>query len=223
MQRHELIYLNPKTNFAIQSSHQTSIIRQQIEAWLSKGLPCIYTRQLLTSKQVSLGLPLHVNDKKFRVNLMVPKTAIIKNKPLPNLIDMQEFFLNFYGIKEIETFLESINTTYPFPHFKFIAVYGSFLFHYLSGQQVVSENSDLDLLLEYPGCSKAALHALILLLNEQFKRPIDGEIRFTKLGDIAFRELFNDKAESLLCKSHNNLVLIPRTLLYECYPALRGH
>jgi phosphoribosyl-dephospho-CoA transferase len=208
-QRHDLVFIDSQAHFSIQSAHYDSnAIRAHVTEWLKNGLPCIYARQF-SHDTLNLGLPLFFDNKKHRVSLSVDKAVVIKQMPLPQLAEMQDFFLNSYGVKLLSDL--PIN----------IAVYGSFLFHYLSHQKYVEETSDLDLLINYSvDCSLDALSKLIKRLNNQFNRVIDGEIRFTKLGDISIKELFDLSAKTLLCKKTNTVELLSRAELYARYPLL---
>jgi phosphoribosyl-dephospho-CoA transferase len=214
-ERHHLIYLNPQAELSIASMHANKkVIEQQVKAWLVKGLPCIYTKQLTPSvpAHVHLGLPLLYDNKKHRVSLRVMLSAVQKHQQLPQLMEMQDFFAHYYRIELSNiVLLESISD---------LAVYGSFLFHYLSGQNYVNEVSDLDLLFNYQGYSLAFLDELTQVLTKEFKRTIDGEIRFPLFGDIPLKELLNLSAKKLLCKRKDHVTLVPRTELYEHYPLL---
>lgn len=214
-ERHHLIYLNRQAEFSIASMHaDKKAIEQQIKAWLAKGLPCIYARQLTQSlpAHVNLGLPLLYDNIKHRVSLRVMPSSVQKQQLLPQLMEMPNFFAHNFRIE-----LAKIAVL---EHISDIAVYGSFLFHYLSGQNYVNEVSDLDLLFNYQGYSLAFLDELIKVLTKEFKRTIDGEVRFPLLGDVPLKELLDLSAKKLLCKRRDNVVLVSRTDLYEHYPLL---
>lgn len=218
-QRHELIYLNPATEYIIHSCHTEAMVRARINDWLTRGLPFIYPRQRFNPQQIFLGLPFKIDNKKYRVSLSVDKSAVYKILPLPTLITMQDFFLKFYSV-EIQSYLADFSKKYPHFLMNNIAVYGSFLFHYLSGLDPLDENSDLDLLINYSGYALIILQELIIGLAQRFNRAIDGELRFASQGDISFRELFNNQTEHLLCKKNDTIELISKARLYEHYPAL---
>ncbi|MCW8471269.1 malonate decarboxylase holo-[acyl-carrier-protein] synthase [Fluoribacter gormanii] len=213
-QRHHLIYLQPNADFAITSFHEEKhVIEEQVTLWLAKGLPCIYAKQLVPQETISLGLTLLFANKKHRVGLRVAPSLVQKQKPLPQLVEMQDFFSHYYGIKELNRILELYLISD-------IAVYGSFLFHYLSGDSFVGPDSDLDLLLSYQGHSLIALRELVGVLTERFNRTIDGEVRFPGFGDISLKELLSSAAKKLLCKSQDKVTLLSRIELYEHYPLL---
>lgn len=209
LRRHDLMFIDSQACFTIQSIHyDNDAIQKHVTEWLKKGFPCIYARQF-SDEVLNLGLPLLFDDKKHRVNLSVDKAAVLRQMPLPKLFEMYAFFHDCYGIKELMELPDNI------------AVYGSFLSHYLSGQEFVNETSDLDLLIDYsPDYSLDALHELIYLLNTKFNRVIDGEIRFNNLGDISIKELLNLSAKTLLCKTRNKVELLSRAELYARYPLL---
>ncbi|KTD09023.1 nucleotidyltransferase [Legionella gratiana] len=213
-QRHHLIYLKPDADFSLVACHgDKKIIEEQVSSWLTRGFPCIYAKQLPDAETVNLGLSLWYASKKHRVGLRVVPSVIQKQEPLPQLIEMQDFFLRYYGLDDLSRFIE-------FYEMSDVAVYGSFLFQYLSGYDFVTESSDLDLLLNYDEYSLAHLQGFIDTLTQQFKRTIDGEVRFQTLGDISIKELLNTSTKKLLCKSKNNVILLSRTELYEHYPLL---
>lgn len=213
-QRHDLIYLERHVPFSISSLHADKpVIEHQVGAWLAQGLPCIYAKQVGDEDTVNLGLPLFFAEKKHRVALCVKPSAVVKQQPLPRLIAMQDYFRDYYGVNDIKALLNRISAAD-------IAVYGSFLVHYLSGQPCVNEASDLDLLINYQGWSLATLHELVSALGQKLQRTIDGEIRFLQVGDIAIKELLNLSAATLLCKNRERVALISRMELYAHYPLL---
>lgn len=213
-QRHHLIYLQPHADFAVASVHENkTMIEEQVTLWLAKGLPCIYAKQLASRETISLGLTLLFANKKHRVGLRVAPSLVQKQKSLPQLIEMHDFFSRYYGIKELNCILELYSISD-------IAVYGSFLFHYLSGNSFVDSDSDLDLLFNYQGFSLVGLGELVGALTKKFNRTIDGEVRFPGFGDIPIKELLNLSAKKLLCKSQDKVTLLSRIELYEHYPLL---
>lgn len=213
-QRHHLIYLKPRADFFLVSLHEDKkIIEEQVAAWLAKGFPCIYAKQMPDEKSVNLGLPLWYAHKKHRVGLRVLPSEIYSQKPPPQLIEMQDFFLRCYGIDDLDRMIEVHQIDN-------ISVYGSFLSQYLSGYDFVTKSSDLDLLINYHEYSLAHLQALINTLTQKFKRIIDGEVRFQGLGDISLKELLNLSTKKILCKSQDHVLLLSRAELYEHYPLL---
>lgn len=208
-QRHDLVFIDSQACFSIESIHyDKDAIQKHVIDWLKNGLPCIYARQS-SDETLNLGLPLLFDGKKHRVNLSVDKVAVLQRTALPKLIEMHEFFLGCYGIKELSGLPDNI------------AVYGSFLSHYISGQAFVNETSDLDLLIYYTNnYSLSALQDLIYLLNTKFNRVIDGEVRFNNLGDLSIKELLNLSVKTLLCKTRNRVELLSRAELYARYPLL---
>lgn len=211
LQRHQLVYVARDASFSIYSCHDgQEAIREQVVEWIKKGLPCVYARQSADDDRVNLGLPLTL---KHRVALKVDQSCIIKYQPLPRLIMMEDFFSQFYKIDGIKIALGPLANM-------IISVYGSFLFHYLSGQRYVDKKSDLDLLIDYPGCTLNVLNELIQLLTKKFNRPIDGEVRFQHVGDIAIKELLDLSTKKLLCKHQMGVELRTRVELYEHYPSL---
>ncbi|QEY52377.1 malonate decarboxylase holo-[acyl-carrier-protein] synthase [Legionella longbeachae] len=211
LQRHHLIYLQPGTEFFLVSSHEENrLIKEHASAWFAKGLPCIYAKQLPNDKFINLGLSLWYANKKHRVGVRVNPSAVQKNNPPPQLLAMQDFFFRYYAIDNLNSVIELYGITD-------VAVYGSFLSQYLSGYDFVTENSDLDLLINYHEYSLNHLQDFVDALTQKFKRVIDGEIRFQGLGDISIKELLNTSTKKLLCKSKDKVVLLSRTELYEHY------
>ncbi|WP_454781970.1 malonate decarboxylase holo-[acyl-carrier-protein] synthase [Legionella sp. WA2022007384] len=213
-QRHHLIYLHPNADFAIASSHEEKqMIEEEVRIWLAKGFPCIYAKQIAPQETISLGLTLLLANKKHRVGLRVAPSLVQKQKPLPQLNEMYDFFFRHYGVKALNRILEMYLISD-------IAVYGSFLFHYLSGHSFVSPDSDLDVLLNYQGYSLVTLCEFVEALTKKLNRQIDGEVRFPGFGDIPLKELLNVSAKKLLCKSQDRVTLLSRIELYEHYPLL---
>ncbi|OEH47771.1 hypothetical protein lpari_01149 [Legionella parisiensis] len=94
LQRHHLIYLQPGTDFTVTSIHEDKkMIEEQVSLWLEKGLPCIYAKQLMHQETINLGLTLLHAEKKHRVGLQVVPSFVQEQKPLPTLLEMQDFFL----------------------------------------------------------------------------------------------------------------------------------
>lgn len=214
LQRHHLIYLDPCADFFLVSYHEDKqLIKEQVSVWLAKGLPCIYAKQVPDDEFLNLGLPLWYANKKHRVALRVASSAVQKQNPPPQLLEMQDFFLRYYGI-------DDLNRAIGLHGISDVAVYGSFLSQYLSGYDFVTKSSDLDLLINYHEYSLNHLQDLVDTLTQQFKRIIDGEIRFPGLGDIPIKELLNTSTKKVLCKSKDNVSLLSRTELYEHYPLL---
>ncbi|MCW8400068.1 malonate decarboxylase holo-[acyl-carrier-protein] synthase [Legionella sp. PATHC038] len=213
-QRHHLIYLKPHADFVIRSCHEDQkMIAEKTALWLAQGLPCIYAKQFAGQETINLGLTLLHDNQKHRIGLQVAPSFVQTQKPLPQLIEMHEFFSRYYQITD----LQRITNLYPVSD---IAVYGSFLFHYLSGYSFVNQTSDLDLLIYYQGYSWSDLHETIQALTKKFKRTIDGEVRFPLFGDIPIKELLDLSAKKLLCKSKDQVALLSRTELYEYYTML---
>ena len=219
-ERHQLIYLRCHEDLVIHSCHaDRGSLHLPIRAWLGKGLPCIYARQeIKEGSRINLGLPLLIANKKHALGFSVDKGALLKEQSLPHLISMLDFFRDSYQINNI---LDRLTSSVPrFANFDFISVYGSFLFAYLSGQDFVRKQSDLDLLIEYPNCSLAQLNELIHCIHKIFGRTIDGEVRFQQLGDFSLKELVDVSAKTLLVKKRDSIELLARSELYACYPAL---
>ncbi len=213
-QRHQLIYINSDSSFSIKSCHRDiDTLSKHVVEWFKKGLPCVCARQSTDDGYVKLGLPLYVGKEKHRVALVVNSSSIIKQQPLPKLIEMQDFFFKFYGIEGLDALIRTQQVMK-------ISVYGSFLFHYLSGQFIVDEKSDLDLLIDYSEFTLDALNELIQAINKLFNRTIDGEVRFHQLGDVSLHELLDDSTKNVLYKHPVGVELLLRDELYERYPSL---
>lgn len=214
--RHQLIFVDSKAPVAFHTCHgDKKDIKQRVMDWLQAGLPCIYTRQTSENNTINLGLTLLVEGHKQRIALAVNKSDILKEKALPHLMDMRYFFQEVYNIHGLSELFSSLG----FEQANFISVYGSFLFHYLSGQSFVNSTSDLDVLITYQGCTEQQLKSLAANLATKFNRLIDGEVRFDALGDIAIKELLSS-SPTVLCKKKERVILLPRAMLYEYYPTL---
>lgn len=219
MERHHLIFPAPDVSFKIHSVHEDQQkILNYVSEWINKGLPCIYTRQLIKDAlKLNAGLPVVIAGKKYRIAISLNHTEIKKQKELPKLIEMTPFLAQKLNGNSI-TFSEHDQLK-----FQSISVYGSFLFEYLSNQPFVNHHSDLDLLIPYEHESLSELNQKISRLKALFQIPIDGEIRFKNLGDIALKELTNPVASQFLFKNTNEIGLISRHDLYQQFPDLHGH
>lgn len=222
LQRHQLVFIEESANFSIQSCHQDlKLAASLVTSWLKRGLPLVYVRQESLKNTIRLGLPLLWEKQKYHIALQVDKSHIREYQNLPQLTQLQDFFLQSYGIENLHLMLEPLANRYPeFSEFNGLFIYGSFLFHYLSGEPFVNNDSDLDILIHYPQCSINALEELLSILTKKFRRDIDGEVRFDGLGDIAIKELLDTSALKLLCKKQDSVLLITRRELYEHQPTL---
>lgn len=106
------------------------------------------------------------------------------------------------------------------PFVDHIQIYGSYLLQYICQLPYVSNKSDLDILIHYPGVSLNALSNLLCCLEEVLKLKIDGEVRFEQLGDISINELLNESTFSCIVKNTHQVNLFKRQEIYECYPQL---
>ncbi|CDZ77528.1 phosphoribosyl-dephospho-CoA transferase [Legionella massiliensis] len=225
-QRHDLVFADPNSEFRIHSCQTNQAqLYEQVRAWFARGLPCIYARQSgLNNGDLNLGLPLIAAGQKQRIGLQLREDAVLRYQSLPKLNEMESFdfsLLPSNGEKVPEGRMRGVGSKF-FPDIcHSISVYGSFLFHYLSGQPYVNEASDLDLLIEYSDYSLAELNELVAKLAKVFNRTIDGEIRFAGLGDVAVQELVDLSARQILLKTRDSVELIARTVLYERYPSLQ--
>lgn len=216
-QRHELIFVDSLVNFTIDATHlDLDFINKNVVAWFQKGLPAVVARMTREDKGVMrLGLPILVDDIRYRVGLSVPQSAIIKRQPLPKMEALKRFFTTLPGLTHLKP------SDAVFTHCADVSVYGSFLFQYLSQQSYVHDGSDLDILIDYKGCCLSELQALMNCLHRAFNRTIDGEIRFKNIGDISIRELLESSSDTLLCKCIDKVYLLSRETLYAVYPTLR--
>jgi phosphoribosyl-dephospho-CoA transferase len=218
IQRHQLIFPEHQSPFTIHTCHgNNQAIMQYVAAWISKGLPCIYARQLCQDESMmNLGLPVVIGHTKHRVGLHINKNHITSQQALPKLVTMDQFFS-----KKIQRQSKQFFTPQELKMFKSVFVYGSFLFEYLSEELFVSDTSDLDLLIEYEHFSLGELNQMITTLKKLFDLPIDGEVRFKNLGDISFTELLSSPADNLLYKTPYKIGLLSRDALFHEYPDLR--
>lgn len=215
--RHHLVFVTPNSPFRVDSCHQNNQeLVHCVMGWINKGLPCIFARQLIKDDlTLTLGLPIILNNNKYRVRIFLNKNVIQKQEQLPKLIDMAHFLAPKFCDNRIPFF-----TREELTEFQSISVYGSYLFEYLSNKPFVNHNSDLDLLIEYDHFSLSELNNRIIKLKKMFRITIDGEVRFNNLGDIAIKELTNASANQLMFKNTHDIGLITRHDLYEQYPDL---
>ncbi|MBL7480864.1 malonate decarboxylase holo-[acyl-carrier-protein] synthase [Legionella bononiensis] len=216
-QRHQLIYVTPNASFKINSSHENNQeIIGSVASWLNKGLPCIYTRQLINDElEVHAGLSLLLGNKKYRASITLNKNDLITIHNLPTLSEMSD-----YWYKKLEQPSKNRYSQLDQSDLQSTSVYGSYLFEYLSNQPFVNKHSDLDLLIDYDNFSLPELNRKITHFAQIFGVHIDGEVRFHDIGDIAFNELMNSSANQFLFKNSKDIGLITRHELYEQYPSL---
>ncbi len=216
-QRHQLIFPRSHAPFIIHSGHENDQeLMHHVTEWFNQGLPGIYARQLdHGSDHLNLGLPVLLAHKKYRVGILLPKSAVNRTEGLPKLADMADFLARKLRLKSDRLF-----STQELVDFKSVSVFGSFLFEYLTQQPFVTENSDLDVLIDYEQYSLTELQQLLIKLETKFNRTIDGEIRFPNLGDVAIKELAAATSNQLLFKNSHEVGLISRHDLYVQYPYL---
>ncbi|KTD55339.1 malonate decarboxylase holo-[acyl-carrier-protein] synthase [Legionella quateirensis] len=216
-QRHQLIYVAPNSSFKINSSYgPNQEIVDCISEWLNNGLPCIYARQLVHDELgLHVGLPILLNNKKYRISMTLNKKELIKVQDLPKLAEMSDYWSQKLGQHSKNGYSQQ-----DLSDFQSISVYGSHLFEYLSNQPFVNDHSDLDLLIDYDNCSLSELGRRVTSLKRIFGVRIDGEVRFHDLGDIALYELMNSSTNQFLFKNSKDIGLITRHELYEQYPSL---
>jgi phosphoribosyl-dephospho-CoA transferase len=198
--RHSLCVM--KINAMPRSSHTKEEL-SILNFWLNSQYPLIVSRQpeAIHSEQINLALPFYdrKQQKKIRLGFLFDKTAIKLCRNLPRLVEL----------------FPKINLDFD------IGVYGSHCWEYLTGLSYINKTSDLDLLISHNNESLATLKALYLKLTNEFKKPIDGEIRFSNLGDCAWLELIQEElSPTILIKSYQEVNLVKREHLYAQFPAL---
>jgi malonate decarboxylase holo-[acyl-carrier-protein] synthase len=207
MGRHQLIYVKPDNEVRIHSYHDHSTIMTfAVNSWLQQGLPVVMARQCLNDiDTVNGGVCLLLDNKKQRIGLKIAKTDILTIQSPPKLID----------VITTDTFIKrlplSIDTIY---------VYGSFLWQTLARKPYVTRDSDLDLLFDYAFYPLSTLVRALKVLNRYIPYPIDGEIRFNHVGDIAISELLRPDTYQFLVKNNTEVKLITKQQLYDYYPTL---
>lgn len=201
LRRHQLVYLHDNAPFTLRPApNLADNAMEAVSNWLIQGWPCVVTSQYdVTQTSIQLGVPLYQAGAIYRLHLLVNAEAIVRTAILPGLSQV---------IKQLENGED-----------KYISVYGSFMWQYVTSQPYIHKHSDIDILISNDNFSLSWLKAKLITLQKIIKRNIDGEVRFSKFGDISIKELCQD-TPSLIVKSTTKATLIERRKLYEYYPNL---
>lgn len=192
-QRHDLVWLEPTGDYP-----------DALRYWLTNGYPCVIPRQ-----DVAAGLQLKVawslpRDKSAagRLAVMIDARRVIRHQPpLPLAI------LDQLGIAAAALSSEFQQLGIG------VGVFGSFAWHYLTGNEYIHQGSDIDLLLVIKTARQLQrLPDLLQSLAEISQRRIDGEICFPNGQAVAWREWFST-SEELLVKSIDSIEIIGRDKL----------
>ena len=190
--RQELLLLRHGAEILCQET-DTADIRN----WLAAGFPVIVRRQGTTADGIHCGIPLPISGGLRRIPFCVRQKAVQKRLALPRLQDCLDVLPKGRPVSEK---LLSINPE----------VFGSLAWQYLTGQEFLHAQSDLDLLIRVrnPGELQELLHALPGIAT-----PFcDIEILLWNDRAFSWREWVTS-ASSILVKSDHQVFLLPKSLL----------
>lgn len=199
-ERHDFVTLNAgwRDQLAAPLSENAA---QQIAAWQAAGRPFVVASRTHGDAAETLRLGL-AGPGKTRLGLLVMPQAIATHRPAPRLDDIAAKLPSRWqdGLAQIQAVSAAFDLE--------IHAFGSAAWQALAGLSYLSATSDLDLLIKATDLSKrdaglAALAALVLPMR------LDGEIRFSSRGDIAWREWLSG-APRLLVKTRSGPRLIAR-------------
>lgn len=209
--RHQLVYLKKQAEFTFMSTVEGRLdLSHAIDDWFSRGLPCIVASQYdVKYPHIKLGILIKLNNISHRITLLVDQKYVEKTDNLPII----------HTVLNALSYDVNKNNVLNFNDCEHVAVYGSFLWQYLTNYSYINQDSDIDILIFYKSLSINQLNHKIIQLNKVLARQVDGEVRFKELGDIAISELCSNSSK-LLVKQTQAAMLIERKKLYAYYPSL---
>lgn len=218
--RHRRVWIKPASISLIRGlSEISSTERAYLENWVISGRPLV-GRSVNPCDQggeklLPLGLMLHLPEApKKRLNLQVDSTAILKiDEPLSIQVVM-DIFPSGMAVKVKNMF--SRLADYPIQ----IKVFGSAFWSYEGGQNYMTENSDIDLLISpAQNCDLFKLAKALCSLSEEIDLRLDGEFEFLNGYSVSWRE-FASKATELLIKTDLGPKMMSRYQMMEEFNAL---
>lgn len=194
LRRHDLAWIDPGIDpGSIISTHVGATLE-----WIRLLHPLVVTRQpAIEGDAIALGYTLAPGRK--RIALTVPRSGII-HRARPLLLDdaighaPEDWHA---GMQRVQEICDSAGAV--------ARVYGSLSTQAFTGENCLSRESDLDLLLE---CNEHTRFEELLQALESVRHPrLDGEILMPSGWAVAWRELLN--AKSVLAKSDSEVRLFP--------------
>lgn len=213
LKRHDLAWLDP-TGRAGEPTTADPVEDSVVRAWIALGRPFVVTRRQADtpSGHCDLGLPLPLCQGKRRIALYAPDAAIRDVRPAPCLqqviaaapLEWQEPVRALVGAAG--------GTGISF------RVFGSLAWQYLTGENYVSERSDVDLL--WGPADIGGLHRgmeILLDWEQRFGLRADGEVELPDGTAVAWRELAVEPRR-VLVKATTGVALRPLAELLRLFP-----
>jgi len=206
LRRHTLVWLSQAP------SAETDDDRSRAAHWHEVGRPFVVTRRRNDGHGVGLGFcttdQAHPELRPRRVAAGTDPTLIVRHARPPTLAEIAR-------CPAATTRADSFSRLIAAAAEAGVAlqVYGSWMWQALTGERHVHAGSDLDVVIDVSDLDAASRTADFLAHAEQdLPFRIDGELSFSDLGEVPWRELLQDRDEILL-KSIDTLQLVPRARL----------
>ena len=177
-----------------------------VDRWHAEGNPFVVCRQHGESNPLSLGFCLASQELRLRriAAYSQPEEILRVDRPPP---------LGEVAALQPDTFARLSDATAKAG--LDIRVFGSWMWQALTGGLYVNASSDLDVLIDVADAAGAE-KAAEFLQREAAECPfkLDGELSFSGLGEVHWREYFNG-APSILVKSITTVRMVRREELWK--------
>lgn len=183
-------------------------------AWFAADQPAVVGRRLsqTPSGYVRLGIPLPPSRGKLRIAVEVPCESIRQSCQPPTLDAVIDTVPEQWQSPLRKLAMEALENELQFQ------VYGSVAWQYLTGENYVTAQSDIDLLWRADSLEEVSKGLEMLLRWESSSGlKADGELLFGDGYAIAWRELLTTSRE-VLVKSRSSVELKPRSGLLGMFP-----
>lgn len=202
MRRHDLAYLTPRGWDKLLAARGDLVAKAAIRRWADCGWPSVVRRSLPgEAPGVALGLPLPPHAGKHRLALLVHSDDIATVAPPPRL-DAVAYLAPFAWRPS----LARIGAA-AVQHDVGLRVYGSLAFQHLTGLAYLTDQSDLDLLVEVRrGTDLQALAASFAAAEAAAPMRIDGELIGNSGAAVKWREMLGSSG-SVLVRTNTSLSL----------------
>lgn len=183
-------------------------------AWFAADRPAVVGRRSsqTSSDHVRLGIPLPPSRGKLRIAVEVPYESIRQSRQPPTLHEVIDSVPQQWQSPLRQLAMEASEHKLQFQ------VYGSVAWQYLTGENYVTAQSDIDLL--WSACSREDVSkGLEILLRWENSTGLkaDGELLFSDGSAIAWRELLT-ASRKVLVKSRSSVALRPLSDLVGMLP-----
>lgn len=230
-QRHDLVWLSPEAwasvfsqQMALVPNEFTGVTLQALHRWQQEEWPAVVRRRDTDAKEdeVCVGFALAPetgpNPRKPRISARIHVQHILEHQPSLALSTVMPFVAARWQQE-----LKSFNNQGSAAGIRW-RVYGSLVFEFLTGQQYVNEQSDIDILFR-PSSQEHLVQGLALLRQFQTQLPLDGEIIFPSGQAVAWKEWsLSDlvpapsHTQRLLVKDNQQVRLVSKLELLQSLP-----